>query len=224
MALSAGSILSMEAQGRLAMRWSSHGCQYGIGRSIDGSLEHGICVIVNGSREYLPEALRRYPDLLPVLVEVEPAILRQRLLARGREQGKDLEERLPLWSRGLGDVYKRQGRTFAARAGTIACRWPGAARTHRQLRQAGSGGRWPGEYRAGCPAGARHAGHPSGNAGQRCLKQTFRAALMKKGLLPCGERALLLSMSLYRTHSRRVSMRTARHAHAPDKCARSSSD
>ena len=82
MALSAGSILSMEAQGRLAMRWSSHGCQY------------GICVIVNGSREYLPEALRRYPDLLPVLVEVEPAILRQRLLARGREQGKDLEERL----------------------------------------------------------------------------------------------------------------------------------
>ena len=66
MALSAGSILSMEAQGRLAMRWSSHGCQYGIGRSIDGSLEHGICVIVNGSREYLPEALRRYPDLRPV--------------------------------------------------------------------------------------------------------------------------------------------------------------
>ena len=205
MALSAGSILSMEARGRLAMRWSSHGCQYGIGRSIDGSLEHGICVIVNGSREYLPEALRRYPDLLPVLVEVEPAILRQRLLARGREQGKDLEERLQ-------------------RAGTIACRWPGAARTHRQLRQAGSGGRWPGEYRAGCPAGARNAGHPSGNAGQRCLKQTFRAALMKKGLLPCGERALLLSMSLYRTHSRRVSMRTARHAHAPDKCAGSSSD
>ena len=71
MALSAGSILSMEAQGRLAMRWSSHGCQYGIGRSIDGSLEHGICVIVNGSREYLPEALRRYPDLLPVLVEAK---------------------------------------------------------------------------------------------------------------------------------------------------------
>ena len=94
MALSAGSILSMEAQGRLAMRWSSHGCQYGIGRSIDGSLEHGICVIVNGSRGYLPEALRRYPDLLPVRVEVGPAILRQRLLARGREQDKDLEERL----------------------------------------------------------------------------------------------------------------------------------
>lgn len=88
MALSAGSILSMEAQGRLAMRWSSHGCQYGIGRSIDGSLEHGICVIVNGSREYLPEALRRYPDLLPVLVEVEPAILRQRLLAREESRAK----------------------------------------------------------------------------------------------------------------------------------------
>ena len=115
MALSAGSILSMEAQGRLAMRWSSHGCQYGIGRSIDGSLEHGICVIVNGSREYLPEALRRYPDLLPVLVEVEPAILRQRLLARGREQGKDLEERLqralaPLPAAGLERLVRHDTR------------------------------------------------------------------------------------------------------------------
>ena len=106
MARSAGSILAMETQGRLAMRWSSHGYQYGIGRFIDSSLEHGICVIVNGSREYLPEALRRYPDLLPVLVEVDPAILRQRLLARGREQGRDLEERLqralvPLHATGL---------------------------------------------------------------------------------------------------------------------------
>ena len=51
-------------------------------------------MIVNGSRGYLPEALRRYPDLRPVLVEADPAILRQRLLARGREQGQDLEERL----------------------------------------------------------------------------------------------------------------------------------
>lgn len=115
MALSAGSILSMEAQGRLAMRWSSHGCQYGIGRSIDGSLEHGICVIVNGSREYLPEALRRYPDLLPVLVEVEPGHPAATPAGPGKRAGQ------------------RPGRTFAARAGTIACRWPGGLRTHRQF-------------------------------------------------------------------------------------------
>ena len=93
-ALPAETILHMEAEGRLAMRWRSHGCQYGIGRSINDSLRHGICVIVNGSREYLPEAVGRYPDLLPVLVEVDPAILRARLAARGREQGSALEERL----------------------------------------------------------------------------------------------------------------------------------
>ncbi|WP_308598041.1 phosphonate metabolism protein/1,5-bisphosphokinase (PRPP-forming) PhnN [uncultured Desulfovibrio sp.] len=143
MALSAGSILAMEAQGRLAMRWSSHGCQYGIGRSIDGSLERGICVIVNGSREYLPEALRRYPDLLPVLVEVEPAILRQRLLARGREQGRDLEERLqralaPLPATGLERLVRidNSGKLAAAvdtledvvRAVLPVRRMPGTAR------------------------------------------------------------------------------------------------
>ena len=93
-ALPAEAILRMEAEGRLSMRWSSHGFQYGIGCSINGSLQHGICVVVNGSREYLPEAVRRYPDLLPVLIEVEPSVLRQRLAARGRERGRDLEERL----------------------------------------------------------------------------------------------------------------------------------
>ena len=76
-------------------------------------------MIVNGSREYLPEALRRYPDLLPVLVEVEPAILRQRLLARGREQGKDLEERLqralaPLPAAGLERLIDNSGKLEAA--------------------------------------------------------------------------------------------------------------
>ena len=41
-----------------------------------------------------PEALRRFPDLVPVLVEVDASVLRARLLARGREQGGDIEERI----------------------------------------------------------------------------------------------------------------------------------
>ena len=135
MALSAGSILSMEAQGRLAMRWSSHGSQYGIGRSIDGSLEHGICVIVNGSREYLPEALRRYPDLLPVLVEVEPAILRQRLLARGREQGKDLEERLQRALAPFPASWKRRSMAWRISCG-LSCRCAACRAPPRERRAA----------------------------------------------------------------------------------------
>ena len=186
MALSAGSILSMEAQGRLAMRWSSHGCQYGIGRSIDGSLEHGICVIVNGSREYLPEALRRYPDLLPVLVEVEPAILRQRLLARGKIWKNVCSARwhhcLPLaWS--------------GSYASTIPVSWKRRSTA----------------WRISCGLSCRCAVCRAPPRGRRAaLPEANLLADLKKGLLPCGERALLLSISLCRTHSRRVSMRAAR--------------
>ncbi len=43
---------------------------------------------------YLPEARQRYPDLLAVLVEVKPEVLRQRLLARGRESAEEVEQRL----------------------------------------------------------------------------------------------------------------------------------
>jgi ribose 1,5-bisphosphokinase len=50
--------------------------------------------VVNGSREYLPEALRRYPTLLPVLIAARPDVLRERLEKRGREKQADINERL----------------------------------------------------------------------------------------------------------------------------------
>lgn len=84
----------MAASGQFIMDWRSHGLRYGIGRGVETTLGHGHVVLVNGSREYLPEALRRYPDLVPVLVEVDASVLRARLLARGREQGEDIEERI----------------------------------------------------------------------------------------------------------------------------------
>ena len=76
------------------MDWRSHGLRYGIGKGVETTLAHGGVVLMNGSREYLPEALRRFPDLVPVLVEVDASVLRARLLARGREQGGDIEERI----------------------------------------------------------------------------------------------------------------------------------
>ncbi|MNC70861.1 Ribose 1,5-bisphosphate phosphokinase PhnN [compost metagenome] len=51
-------------------------------------------MLVNGSRAHLAEARQRYPDLLAVLLTVEPQVLRQRLLARGRESLEDIERRL----------------------------------------------------------------------------------------------------------------------------------
>jgi ribose 1,5-bisphosphokinase len=81
-------------RGVFALHWDSHGYRYGIGCEIDAWMEAGFNVVVNGSRAYLSEAARRYPDMRPVLVTVEPDILRQRLINRGRECAAEMELRL----------------------------------------------------------------------------------------------------------------------------------
>jgi len=83
-----------EDRGLFALHWDSHGCRYGVGVEIDAWLETGLNVVVNGSRAYLPEAARLYPDMLPVLVSVDNDILRQRLILRGRETQDEIEGRL----------------------------------------------------------------------------------------------------------------------------------
>lgn len=83
-----------QARRLFALHWSSHGLEYGIGIEINQWLAKGLNVVVNGSREYLGEARRLYPELLPVTIEVPPAVLRQRLLARGREDAEAIERRL----------------------------------------------------------------------------------------------------------------------------------
>ncbi len=86
--------LTALAQGAYVMHWQSHGLYYGIPQSIDQELARGALVLVNGSRAYLPKAQERYPELLPVLVQVKPEALRQRLLDRGRESLEDIEKRV----------------------------------------------------------------------------------------------------------------------------------
>lgn len=85
---------TLRAQGAFAMHWRANGLDYGIPRQVDQWLAAGRAVLVNGSRAYLPEARQRYPDMLAVLVEVKPEVLRQRLLARGRETAEEVEQRL----------------------------------------------------------------------------------------------------------------------------------
>lgn len=81
-------------RGLFSLNWESHGYRYGVGCEIDAWMEAGLTVIMNGSRAYLPEAARRYPEIVPVLVSVETDILRERLLARGRESTSEIERRL----------------------------------------------------------------------------------------------------------------------------------
>lgn len=82
------------ALGCLALHWHSHGLHYGIGIEIEQWLARGLTVIVNGSREYLPQAVARYPRLCAVHVRVKPEVLAARLRQRGREAEDAIAKRL----------------------------------------------------------------------------------------------------------------------------------
>jgi len=85
---------SRQRLGLFALSWQSHGFAYGIGVEVDHWLQQGVNVVINGSREYLPEASRCYEQLQPVLVQASESTLRQRLLERGRETPASIELRL----------------------------------------------------------------------------------------------------------------------------------
>jgi len=93
-ALTAEEFESRRQAGLFALHWQSHGHAYGIGIEVNQWLAKGITVVVNGSREYLNVAAQRYPELLPVWIEVSPEVLRKRLQARGRENAQAIEARL----------------------------------------------------------------------------------------------------------------------------------
>ena len=84
----------LEARGEFALSWRANGLCYGIPREIDDWLAAGQNVLVNGSRGHLPATRQRYPDLLVLLLTVEQCVLRERLLARGRESVEEIEARL----------------------------------------------------------------------------------------------------------------------------------
>lgn len=86
------------------LHWKSHGLFFGISKEIDGWLAADAVVIVNGSREHLPEARKVYPYLIPVLVHVNPEVLRHRLLNRGRETAEEIDERIHRASLGVPDT------------------------------------------------------------------------------------------------------------------------
>ncbi|OEC36106.1 ribose 1,5-bisphosphokinase [Pseudomonas cuatrocienegasensis] len=83
-----------EAAGAFALSWRANGLAYGIPRQIDDWLAAGQDVLLNGSRGHLEAARQRYPDLLAILLQVDEAVLRQRLQARGRETPEQIEQRL----------------------------------------------------------------------------------------------------------------------------------
>jgi ribose 1,5-bisphosphokinase len=77
-----------------ALHWESHGNFYGIGHEINGWMENGFNVVVNGSRLYLPVAREIYPDMTVILVVASREVINQRLANRGREDAGQVEKRI----------------------------------------------------------------------------------------------------------------------------------
>ncbi|MCX2868856.1 ribose 1,5-bisphosphokinase [Kluyvera cryocrescens] len=94
-ALSEQEFFTRAGRNLLALSWHANGLYYGVGVEIDLWLHTGFDVVVNGSRAHLAQAKARYASaLLPVCLQVSPDILRERLQARGRENGVEIAARL----------------------------------------------------------------------------------------------------------------------------------
>ncbi len=87
-----------EARSRLgafAMQWRANGQHYAIGTEIDFWLDKGVNVLVNGSRQHLPQAQAAYHHrLVPIWVNVPPSVLSSRLQLRGRETAEQIAARM----------------------------------------------------------------------------------------------------------------------------------
>jgi phosphonate metabolism protein PhnN/1,5-bisphosphokinase (PRPP-forming) len=82
------------AAGDYCLWWDAHGLRYGIDRNVVDMLTAGRMVIVNVSRSAIAAARGLWSPTRVVHVVVDAAVLRQRLAARGRERGEEIERRV----------------------------------------------------------------------------------------------------------------------------------
>jgi len=85
---------NLAAAGHFAMQWQANDLCYGVQRGIEADLKAGRDVLVNGSREYVPQLQQLYPQAQVIWVDAEPVLLQERLTARGRESGAALLRRI----------------------------------------------------------------------------------------------------------------------------------
>lgn len=81
--------------GQFAMHWDANTHRYGIRKTeLTWLNDSTSCVFVNGSRAHLPVAALDYPALTLVHITACDDVLRQRLIARGRESVDAVNARL----------------------------------------------------------------------------------------------------------------------------------
>lgn len=92
--LSREAFVHLRGNGAFALDWEAHGLCYGIPAAIDEDIALGRTVVVNLSRSVVATARARYAHCIAVAIAIDAATMRQRLIARGRENAADIETRL----------------------------------------------------------------------------------------------------------------------------------
>lgn len=92
--VSAGQLKRIAGDDGLALHWNANGLSYGIGREIRHWMKLGFHVIVNGSREYLPSATAKFPDLVVISITAPMDTIKARLQQRGRENAAEVGRRI----------------------------------------------------------------------------------------------------------------------------------
>lgn len=85
---------SLVQEGAFAMYWFANDLWYGVRYTELVPLNDGRTVLVNGSRGWLAEARKRFPDLIVVQITASADVLAQRLKQRGRETADKIAARL----------------------------------------------------------------------------------------------------------------------------------
>jgi len=93
-AIDEASFESLLQSNAFALNWFANGLHYGIRHEQLAPMSKGSWIMVNGSRAYLEQAKLRFPGLTVLHITAPVDVLRSRLLARGRENEKDIEARL----------------------------------------------------------------------------------------------------------------------------------
>lgn len=80
--------------GDCCLSWEAHGLGYLIPSEVGQQIETGTSAVFNGSRSVIPEGMRKFPGFAVIKISVPRDVLRERLLARGRESADEVERRL----------------------------------------------------------------------------------------------------------------------------------
>jgi ribose 1,5-bisphosphokinase len=84
----------LQAEGSFLLAWGAHGHRYAVPGDAMVALDDGRTVVMNVSRTVIAEACALCPVVRVVNVTAGPRILRQRLMARGREGGRAVDTRV----------------------------------------------------------------------------------------------------------------------------------